>query len=401
MRRTIHLLAWSAVLALTIVSAGCYSTWVSSGLLYVEQGNYVKAEEMYRRALWYDEAEAAAHYHLAYTLAYRAENDHLANDEVDSARIKIAEAYEHYQLAAQYAPDVYGYNQDAENEEDRTPAENGIASMYARMYNNAVQYMNAERLDDALLYLDLAYLADPRGERAFDAVLLSSKLRFNEAASQEEVDEAELESILSKLTDLKVDDAWEQSGEKKADLAQTQAQVYRSLGRDEDAARLYEQLLADNPDDLGLIQRVAQIRVNQKDYESAGDLFARAVEISLDDPEIDNEDRFNMAYQAALAYREGELYERTAAMADRAWEFAGSSSQRSQLARAKARSFYELERWDDAIETLEAVVVDGGIDPNSLEAWQIYYLSLNKAGRTDEAQTARQRFIALRDGGGR
>lgn len=399
MRRTVTLVSWAVLLGVAVLGAGCNSTWVSSGLLYQEQGNYKKAEQMFQQALWYDEEEAAAHYHLAYTLAYRAENDHLSDDEVDSARIKIGKAHEHYLLAAKYDPEKYQFNPDAENEEDRTPAENGIASMYARMFNKGVQLMNAERYDDAILYFELAGLADPRRERGFDAALLVAKLRYNKVTSTESTDEAELQSILTSLNGITVGDDWEDAGAKKADLAQTQAQVYRSLGRDEEASRLYEALLANNPSDLSLLQRVAEARSNSGDHAGAGELYGKALDVAVADAELTDEDRYSLAFRAALAYREGELYDQTIAYSDRALEYAGTSSQRSSASRIKARACYELERWDAALGAIEPVVVDGGFDPNNVEAWQIYYLALNKAGRLDESMKARERFIALRDGG--
>ncbi len=401
MRRTVHLAAWIVVLVLAALSGGCNSTWVSSGLLYQEQDNWAKAEEMFRKALWYDETEAAAHYQLAYTLAYRAENEHLAKGEIDSARIKIEEAFEHYQLAKEYDPEKYDYNPDAENEEDRTPAENGIASMYAHLFNKGVQYMQADDIDNALLYFDLARLADPRGARGFEAALLSAKLRYNRVVNSDERNEAELEKILAEMEALKVGDDWEDAGEKKADLAQTKAQVLRSLGRESEAAALYEQLLAESPDDIDLLQAVARIRLNQQDYTGGATLLERTLDLIESDSEFSDEDRFAVAYQALAAYRSAEDYDKVIALADRAWKFATSTRQRSQLARAKARAYYEKGQFDQAVATVEPVVVDGGIDPNNVEAWQIYYLSLNKVGRVSEAERARERFITLRDAGGR
>jgi tetratricopeptide (TPR) repeat protein len=393
MRRRIHLAILSVTVLTAAVLVGCNSTWVSSGLLYQEQGNYAKAETMFRTGLWYDEKDAAAHYHLAYTLAYRAENDHLATGELDSAQIKIAEAHRHYLTAAELDPEKYEYNPDAENEADRTPSENGIASMYARMYNEGVRLMNQDRIDEALTYFELARAADPRGKRGFDADLLMAQLRFN----QSQGDEQAVERVWNDLEAIQVPEDSESPGQDAADLVRVKAQVLTSLGRNAEAALLYEELLRNNPDDLALIQRVAQARVEQGDRASAGELYERAVTIAESDPELGPEDRFAIAFQAAINYREGEMYEKCIAMCDRSLAFASTDAERGSVQRTKARSYYELERWPEAIEAVEPIVRDGGYDPTNLEAWQIYYLSLNQAGREEEAIAARERFIQLRD----
>ncbi len=399
MRRTGHLMAWTFVLAVAALSAGCKSAWVSSGLIYRDQqGDYAKAEEMFKRALWYNETEAVAHFELAYTLAYRAENDHLANGEVDSARIKIKEAHEHYLRAAELDPGSYRYNQDAEDEIDREPAEAGIASMYARMYNRGVQLMGSERYDEAITHFELAALADPRGKAGFDARLTAAKLEFN--ASQN--DEAIVREVLAELETLKVAEEWEDAAGLRADLTETTAQVYRALGDDEKASKLYEELLASSPDNVPLMRNVAAIRNTNLDHSGAAALYRRALEVALGKPdEFDNEDYFALAIQSLSAFRTGEMYPEVIEMADQAQRYANTNTQRSLIARSKARAYFELEQYDNAVATIEPVVVDGGLDPNSLEAWQLYYLSLSRVGRDQEAVQARERYTALRDSAGR
>ena len=398
MRRTRHLVVWTFVLAVAALFAGCKSAWVSSGLIYREQqGDYAKAEEMFKRALWYNDEEAIAHYELAYTLAYRAENDHLANGEVDSARIKIKEAFDHYMRAAELDPDTYRYNPDAEDEADRELAETGISSMYARMYNRGVQLMNSDRIDEAITHFELAALADPRGARGFEPKLLIAKLEFN----QTDGDEEKMRDVLAQLEDLEVGDDWEDAAEMRADLTQTKASVYRALGQDAMAAQLYEELLESSPGDVALMQNVAQIRAAAGDHSGSGQLFRQALIAAKNDPAYDEQDYFGLAYQGMIAFRSGEFYPEAIELADEALEYATTNSERAQIARAKARAYYELEDFAAAVDTIQPVVVDGGLDPNSVEAWQIYYLSLNRVGRTDEAVQARERFIALRDGTGR
>lgn len=388
--------AWPLLAVLLLIGVGCNSAWVSSGILYQDQGNYEKAEEVLRTGLTYNPDDAANHYYLAMTLVYRAENDHMAEGEVDSARIKLAEAYDHYQRAMELDPETYEFNPDAEREEDQRLAESGINSIYARLFNKGVELMRGEQEQEAIQYFDLASTVDPRGEHYFDAQFMKLQLRYNEAVPEGEVaDEDEVEDILQEFEKLEVGD-WEEAKADRKDLVNVKAQLYKALGQPSKANALYEELLADNPDDRTLLQRVAQARIEEGDREGAHELYSRAVDLVAQDPDATDDDRFAVAYRAISNAIQGELYSRAISTADRAEQWAISASDRSRLARAKARSYYQLEEFDRAVSTIEPVVEDGGLDPTSVDGWQIYYLALNKIGRETEAMEARERYQELR-----
>ncbi|HKK73155.1 MAG TPA: hypothetical protein VKA86_18275 [Candidatus Krumholzibacteria bacterium] len=401
MRRTVHLVAWALVLTTTVL-VGCKSAWVSSGLIYREQqGDYAKAEEMFKRAIDRSRGtEAIAFYELANTLVYRVENEHLANGEIDSARIKMKLAHDSYMKAAELEPEEYRFDPDAETEEERRVVETAIQSAYARMFNGAVQRMNSGRIDEAITWFDIAYLADPRGASGFEAALLRNQLRYNQVVDEggTDPDPERLLAILADLDQLEVDSEWEASAEKKAELVNAKARILRGLGRESEATALYEGMLADDPNNIELLQQVARARQAEGEYVPSARLYERAFEAALDDPERDDDLRFEMGYFAMNGYVRGESYENVLRMVERTRQFADTNERRSRLARAKARAHYELEEYEQAVAAIEPVVQDGGYDPNNIEAWQIYYLALNQAGRVEESQAARERFVALRDG---
>lgn len=387
---------WPLLLVMGLVVAGCNSAWVSSGILYQDQGNWEKAERMFRKGLWYNEEDAPAHFYLAGTLAYRAENDFLSEDMLDSARAALQEAYEHYQIAKKLDPEKYDYNPDATKEEDKHLAENGIQSMYAKMFNKGVGFMRGEQFDDAITYFDLAAICDPRDKAYFDARLLSLQLQYNQAIPDgEEPDEAKLQAILDGLEELEVGD-WENSTKDRQELVKAEASVYRALGNNTRANALFEDLLAESPDDFELLNTVATARIAAGNRAGAHELLVKAIDIMARDPEKTDAQRFRFIDRAITNAIVGELYPEAIALTEQAASWAASAGDRAKLARAKARAYYQMEEYDLAVQTLEPVVVDGGLDPNSAEAWQIYYLSLSKIGRDNDAIAARARYQELK-----
>lgn len=390
-------LSRSLILSLVLVAgvvAGCQDAFVSSGILYQEQGKWAKAEQMFKTALWRNDTNADAHYQLAFTYAYRVENEHLEKGELDSARIKTAGAFEHYMRAAELKPDKYRYNPEAESEDVRTPSETGIHGLYAFLYNSGVR-MQEDDPEEAILFFELAGLADPRGERGYDSKLLTYKIQYNQSRDDEDA----IREILAKTEQLEIDDSWEDAIEKRTDMVAFQATMYRAIGQDAMAGRLYEGLLESDPENVNLIEQVALTRLNQGEYSGAADLFERALGIAEAAPlDFSVEERYGLAIRAADAASQGELYERAVALAQKAFGFAVNNEQRSSASRLQAAAYYELEQYDKVITAIEPVVLDGGYDPNNVQAWQLYYLSLNQVGRVEEATQARDRFQALRGG---
>ena len=387
-------LSRSLILSLVLIAgvvAGCQDAFVSSGILYQEQEKWGKAEQMFKTALWRNEENADAHYQLAYTYAYRVEWEHLERGEIDSARIKTEGAHFHYLRAAELKPDKYRFNPEAEDEAVATPADTGIKSLYAKMYNKGVG-LQADDPEQAMLYFELAALADPRGFAGYDATLLVYKLRYNENLENE----AAVREILLETEKLQVEDDWPDANTKRADLVAFKAAMHRSIGQDAMAGQLYEGLLASDPDNVDLIRQVANTRNTQEDYQGAYDLYMRALTIAEGNLDYSREDRFFLALDAARAAQEGEFYPECIEAGGKALADAQTNPQRSSAARLIARSHYELEQYDEVIAAIEPVVLDGGYDPNSLDGWQIYYLSLNRVGRVEDATQARERYQALR-----
>ncbi|RKZ17775.1 hypothetical protein DRQ53_02565 [bacterium] len=383
----------SLVLAAAVV-AGCQDAFVSSGILYQEQDKWAKAEQMFKTAIWRNDQNADAHYQLAFTYAYRVEYEHLERDEVDSAKIKTAGAYEHYLLAAELKPDKYRFNPEEQDETLATPSDTGIRSMYARLFNEGVR-AQADDSEKAMLYFELAALADPRDEAGFDATLLVYQLQYTESREDDDA----VRELIMHTDELEVGDDWPDANEKRTALVEFQATMYRTLGQDAMAGQLYESLLASDPDNIKLIQSVASTRERQRDFAGAADLYERAFNVAEASP-LDHrvEDRYALVRFAAEASMNGELYERAIDYCDQAMSLATSNVQRSDVARTSGWANFELEQYDEVVTVIEPVLLDGGYDTTSADGWNLYRQALIRLGRIDEASQAKDRYDALQGG---
>ena len=208
--------------------------------------------------------------------------------------------------------------------------------------------------------------------------------------------EAAVREVLLETEKLQVEDDWPDAIAKRADLVGFKASMHRSIGQDAMAGQLYEGLLASDPENVDLIRQVANTRNTQEDYQGAYDLYMQALTIAEGNLDYSREDRFFLALDAARAAQEGELYPECVTAGEKALADAQTNPQRSSAARLIARSHYELEQYEEVIVAIEPVLLDGGYDTTSPDGWQLYYLSLNRVGRVEDATQARERYQALR-----
>lgn len=384
MRKSVSMRALLLCVAFAALVAGCYSTQVSSGILYQRQENHVKAAKMFREALWYNADDAAAHFYLADSLCRLAQM-HVDKAEVDSALAKLSEAHTNFLRAAELKPEEF-----AVTPEGVEIAESNIKSNYANYFNQAVEFNKNQAVDDAIIYFDLANAIDPRGAAGFDAKNLSIKLRMNQASDLPEDDPERAKRMEALLVEL--DKAKPATSEQKADLANTKANALSALGRTEEAGQLYEQLLAENPTDIALLNRVAQIRLSGGDRAGGAELYERIMSLATANPDVSDEERFNFIYQALINQREVENYGEVLVLAEKALSYTQDPDQQYLCYFNMARAHYQLEEWTMAIERSERAIA---LKNDQAACWQVYYLSLSRAGRTDEAQSARQRWQEL------
>jgi tetratricopeptide (TPR) repeat protein len=377
-----HLPHWALLVFLASLATivACTSTQVSSGILYQREENHVKAVKMFREALWFDENDAAAYFHLGESLCVLAE-EHAQFSELDSARIKLHDAHRSFMKAAELEPEKYGVTLDGDE-----ILESNIRSNYARFFNKAVQFNETKMFDDAIHYFELASAIDPRGAAGFSAMKNAIGLRFNLAT--QENDEAAVAKLLTEVDALVPAD-----GEQKADLVNQKAHMLGFLGRDAEAGVLYEQLLADNPDDSRLQIRVAGIRRDAGDLDGAAELYERVIRRAESDPDATNGEKFNYIFQAISTYSNAERYDEVILKAEQALAYATGPEEEYLIYFNIAYAHFELERWELAIEFAEKAISRADHKPL---VWRVYYLALTRAGRSEDGQRARERYELLR-----
>jgi tetratricopeptide (TPR) repeat protein len=321
---------------------------------------------------------------LAETLCTLAKS-HVVDGQIDSAMAKLTEAHTHFIRAADLKPEEFDVTPDGEDIK-----ESNIQSNYAFYFNQAVRLNQAEQTNDAVTYFDLAYAIDPRGAAGFDAKNLSIKLRMNLADKMSDeggAREKELEKLLAELEKTKP-----ATSEQKADWTNTKANALNALGRTDEAGKIYEELLAEHPDDMALLNRVAQIRITNGDRQGGAELYTRIMDLAANDVNLSNETRFNYVYSALVNQRDMENYGEVISLAELGLSYTTDPNHEYLCYFNMARAHYQLEEWPMAIERAERAI---SIKDDQAAVWQVYYLSLSRAGRNDEAQTARQRWQEL------
>jgi lipopolysaccharide biosynthesis regulator YciM len=120
----------------------------------------------------------------------------------------------------------------------------------------------------------------------------------------------------------------------------------------------------------------------------------RLLAVVANDPEVTREQRYAYALKTTAICYDAELYERCLDVAQTALQYSATQSDSAAVQRRMLRSYYELERWTDAIDLAEKLI--NGSEAENASVWQVYYISLAKDGRDDDAARARERFQELR-----
>ncbi len=382
------------VLSLALLAGiyGCKHPFVNSGNIYLDQGMLPKAEACYRVALHDEPDNGEAHFQLAYTLSEMAKK-HLADGQMDSARVKFVAATEHYLKAAQI--DSAAWADDADL---------NISSNFARVFNEGAKLLRAGDSDAALEYYELAYQIDPHGENGPRAELNIVQLKYDKLSgefrtAQTSGDSTALAKATEEAEDLltRIDKTMPdvKDPDTKRTFVEVKAALYRMLDRGSEARALYEQLLEENPDDIGLMLNLARSQKEQGDYAGAAAFYQRAIDQIEMAPVINEDGRYDYVYsECARAYFMADEYEKAIDAFTMALDVAKTDVERLDFYDRIAVSWFQLEKYEKALEYAKKVV---DLDPENLNGWQIQCRSLSRMGRQSESETACAKFSELRD----
>jgi tetratricopeptide (TPR) repeat protein len=381
-----------AVLLLTaVVVVGCKHPFVNSGNIYVDQGLLKKAEYCYRYAINEEPDNGEAHFQLGYTLSEMAK-EHLAEGELDSARVKFIEASEHYMRAAEIDSAMW-----------KDDADLNMSSNFARVFNEGSKLVRQGEEDAALEFYEMAYHIDPRGENGARARLNIVQIRFSDiqdqftyargqddaAGMQEARDEAQqlLATIDETMPTVR-------DQEDKRTFIEVKAAALRMLDRDDEARALYEELLEENPDDINLMLALARSQKEQREYAGAARFYQRALDQIAMAPIINQDGRYDYVYaECARAYFRADMFEEAVPAFRQALDVAKSDAERIEYYDRIAVCYYNMEDYENALDYARRVT---DMDPEHLNGWQIQCRSLNRLERQEEAEPACLRFSELR-----
>jgi len=277
--RAKKLLVLAGAMALLLI-IGCRSAHVTSAILYIDQQMYDKAISVLHEGLDYSPDEAEAYFYLGEAHSKKAEVLIRDNDFLEAKR-NYSMAYDYYQRTLAMNPEL-----------DERVQESLIYN-YVMQNNNATNEYQAGYYEAAEGYFRLAFASLPDSLSPIKN-LARMKIQLAMEADNDPAIYQEALDLLDQVLD----------GNPGAyALLSDKANVLSRLDRKDEAAAIYDRLLAEHPEDAPLMVDIANLSQEQGNYERAGDLLARVMDIYETDEDTDNdEDVYFLALQAAAFY---------------------------------------------------------------------------------------------------
>ena len=299
-RSTARLLVPAMLLALAAFGllSGCRSAHTTSAILYIDEQNYDKAVKVIHEGFEYTQDEPDAYYYLGEA------HSHLAEEAV--AKDDYAEALKNYDLAYNY----------------RTRLGQAKVDWDLKYYEQAEGHMR------------LAYAALPDSLTPVKSIA-RMKIQMAESGEFEEQKTALLNEALELLDQVLA------ANPEAYSLQLDKAYVLATLGRTEDARRIYDDLLARHGDDTELLLQVAALAVDQQDYARAADFYVKVVDLYEKDTDAANDgDNVPMLVSAGTWYARTDIarFDDATAALERAGNLEMFPTDGTMLARL--RTFY-------------------------------------------------------------
>ncbi len=271
---------------LLVALAGCRSAQTTSAILYIDEQRYDKAVKVLHEALEYNPEEADAFFYLGEAHSKLAEQA-IADNDYAEAKKNYELAYRYYTRARELKPQQFGEN-----------VELSLLHNYTLRSNDGKNEFSAGYYEAAEGFFRLAYAALPDSTAPLRNI---ARMKIKHAAESAN-DPALLNEALELLDQVLA--ARPEVYELQAD----KANVLSRLGRSAEANAIYERLLAEHPDDTGLLIDIANLAVQDRDLERAADLYVRLAHLLETDGKPENDDQIkDLLVQAADWYGDESL----------------------------------------------------------------------------------------------
>lgn len=302
--------------------SGCRSAHTTSAILYIDEQNYDKAVKVIHEGFEYTQDEPDAYYYLGEAHSHLAE-EAVADDDYAEALKNYDLAYKAYSRAVELKPEDW-------SEQVST----SLAYNYRTRLGQAKVDWDGKHFEQAEGHMRLAYAALPDSLTPVKSIA-RMKIQMAESGEFEEQKTALLDEALELL-----DQVLAAHPEAFA-LQLDKAYVLAKLGRAEDAARIYEDLLAAHGEDTDLLGQVAALAVEQQDYARAADFYVKMVGLFEKDTDAGNDgDNVAMLVSAGTWYARSDIarFDDAIAALDRAANLEPFPTEGTMLARL--RTYY-------------------------------------------------------------
>jgi tetratricopeptide (TPR) repeat protein len=347
MKRNMGLLA---ILVFSLVATySCKSKETMSAILHNDQGTYDKAIEQAKLAIANNPNDADAHFELGRAFSFTGD---------------MGGAYTEFQTAARLDP------------KKAADAETGIKSNWAKHFNAGISEFQAENLAGAANEFELTTKADPRQVKGWlNLAKVYAGLAMGDS-TYTTLEYATVDTLIAKTKD---------DSEDYASVLALTGHVMVKRGMKEDALKIFEKLLLDDPANYEEIERAGNAYLAEKDWEGGAVLLQMAVDARK---KTDSED-FESYYNLGVAYFNAKNCAKAIEAYLSAYDIEPENRQGNY---SMLLSYYSCEMYDDAMLQGQKYTEKFPEDPNG---WRLLSLSYSKKGMKIKAEEAAKKFQEL------
>jgi tetratricopeptide (TPR) repeat protein len=315
---------------------GCRSAHTTSAILYIDEQNYDKAVQVIHEGFQYADNEPDAFYYLGEAHSHLGE-EAVQADEYTEAKKNFSLAYDAYMRCLEL---------DAEHFQEEV--DRSLRYNYSTLLSQAKRDWDDNYYEQAEGHMRLAYAALPDSTTPIKSIA-----RMKMQMSAQDTFAADRERLLTEALDL-LDQVLAENPS-AYDLQLDKASVLAGLGRNAEAGSLYDELLREHGDDQNLLLEIANLAIEEGDYERAADFYVQVVDLNEKDTDASNDaSNGEMLVAAGTWYSTSRVarYEDAITVLDRATTYEETPKANTMLNRVRA--YYNFGKKSKETAAVEA-----------------------------------------------
>jgi len=327
------------VLLVLAALVGCRSAHTTSAILYIDEQNYDKAVQVIHEGFEFQDDEPDAFYYLAEAYSHIAE-DAVEADEYDEAKKNYELAYEAYARSKELDPENFTEQVDTSLKYN---------------YNNRLRQAKLDweqgYYEQAEGHMRLAYSALPDSVTPVKSIARMKMQMSRDDEFIEKKDELLTEALVL------LDQVLEGNPE-AYELQLDKASVLAALERNDEARRIYDELLAAHGDDTVLLLEIASLAQDDGDFARAADFYVKVVDLNEADTDASNDSQNkDMLVAAGTWYSQRSVgrYEEAITVLDRAANYELDPRENTMLTRVMTFYNYGKKLKDESLTESDPV----------------------------------------------